>query len=181
MAVDLVRGSVLAPLGYVAVGIALVAGVLLGGPRRRGSRPTVRAAWMAAAAGLLLGAVLVLLDATPADSGVVPLVANRFATAVIMALCLVVRRAQRAPRIAAVPVTAAGLAATAAGVVDAVANGFTLFALRTGELTVVAAVISLSPAGTAVLAITVLRERVAPLTLLGIALGVTSAALFALG
>ncbi len=55
-----------------------------------------------------------------------------------------------------------------------------LLGLRLGELTIQAVLTALYPAGTIVLAAIVLKERIAPVQLVGLALAITAAALLAL-
>jgi drug/metabolite transporter (DMT)-like permease len=90
-----------------------------------------------------------------------------------------------APRTAAAgqPVTAVRLGvvlAVACGVVDSIANVLMLVALRLGDLSVVSVLTALYPAGTILLAAIVLRERIAPVQWIGLALALASGAMFAL-
>ncbi len=85
VAVALGRGTVLAPLGFVALGVALVAVVLVASvPDRGGARLTLRGVLTAAVAGCCLGGIVLAYDASPADSGVVPLLAARLVQAVLL-------------------------------------------------------------------------------------------------
>ncbi|WP_336649180.1 EamA family transporter [Microbacterium sp. MMO-10] len=70
--------------------------------------------------------------------------------------------------------------ATVGGVVDAIANALTIIALRSGDLGIVAALTSMYPAGTILLAAVVLRERIAPVQWAGLVLALLAAVLFAL-
>lgn len=76
------------------------------------------------------------------------------------------------------PASAWGLA-IACGVVDATANVVMLVALRGGELSVVAALTALYPAGTIILAAIVLHERIARVQWLGLALAIGAGVLLA--
>ena len=79
-----VNGEQLSALGYAGLGVALVAVVLVGFiPGQKVVRPSARGAAMAAGAGLAIGAFMIVLDQTTPGSGIVPLVANRAANAVI--------------------------------------------------------------------------------------------------
>lgn len=71
--------------------------------------------------------------------------------------------------------------AVACGVVDAAANALALIALRGGELAIVSALTALYPAGTILLAAVVLRERVAGVQWVGLALALTAGGMLALG
>jgi drug/metabolite transporter (DMT)-like permease len=70
--------------------------------------------------------------------------------------------------------------ALACGVLDAAANALMLVALRLGDLSVVAALTALYPAGTIVLAAIVLKERVAAVQWLGLILALVAAGMLAL-
>jgi drug/metabolite transporter (DMT)-like permease len=72
------------------------------------------------------------------------------------------------------------LLALGCGVLDAVANALILTALRTGDLSVVSALTALYPAGTILLAALLLRERVAGVQWLGLALALTAGGMLAL-
>jgi len=163
---------------------------------------------MALGAGAGIGLVLVFLDRTPDDSGLVPLVANRSANLVltggaVLVLLLVARvrgrtRAAepgRAPLLqqgegGAAPVAEAaphllplrralGLA-LACGVADSGANVLILVGLRVGDLTVMSVLTALYSAATVVLAAVVLRERLTRAQVGGLVLALGAAVLLAL-
>ncbi|MFE7844160.1 EamA family transporter [Microbacterium sp. NPDC057407] len=71
--------------------------------------------------------------------------------------------------------------AAACGVADASANALALLALRGGDLAIVSALTALYPAGTILLAAVVLRERVAGVQGVGLALALVAAGMLALG
>ena len=230
----LATGSELGVIAYPAFALALVAVVLVGlVPDQRAVRPTLRGLLMATASGILIGAFYIIIDQTPDDSGLIPLVANRTVNATIMITLIVVlavvagRRHVRAtdasaavldgmhgaPHVSAgaddpsslaatttasAPTSAArpsllaaaaaalrggwrgGLAlAIACGVLDAIANIIVLAGLRLGDLTVVSVLTALYPAGTILLAAVVLRERIAPLQWVGLALALAASAMLA--
>jgi drug/metabolite transporter (DMT)-like permease len=174
----LLRGETLSTIGYVAIGIALVAVVLVGFvPERNAVRPSLKGILMAIASGALIGGFLIIIDLTPDDSGLVPLVFNRGTSAVVMfGAVAVLALAKRG---------SAGWAggirlAVACGVVDAVANVGLLLGLRIGELSIVSVLTALYPAGTIILAAIVLRERIAIVQYVGLFLAITAAAMLAL-
>ncbi len=178
------RGDQLGPTAYVALGIGLVAVVLVGFVPEKGAiRPSVKALAMAVASGALIGVFLIVIDLTPADSGLVPLVVNRAVNATIMfgvvgILFMVSRRR-------AAPTTGGGwrgglLLALACGAIDATANALLLLGLRLGELTIQSVLTALYPAGTIILAAVVLRERIAPVQIVGLALALAAAAMLSL-
>jgi len=175
----LIRGESLSGIGYVAIGIALVAVVLVGFVKEKNAvRPSLRGLLMAVASGALIGAFLIIIDLTPDDSGLVPLVLNRATSAALMfaavgVLALLRRGSNSGWR--------PGLAfALACGVVDAVANAGLLLGLRLGELSIMSVLTALYPAGTIILAAIVLKERIAVVQYIGLALAITAAAMLAL-
>jgi drug/metabolite transporter (DMT)-like permease len=188
-----IRGERLHVIGYVAIAIALVAVVLVGFVKEQGAvRPSLKALLMAIGSGTMIGIFLILIDLTPDDAGLVPLIANRAVNGVVMfaaigVLALVVHRhADRANN----PAAAVGMLsrgwkagfwlAAAAGVIDATANSILLIGLRIGDLSVMAVLAALYPAGTIILAAIVLRERIAPVQVVGLALALVAAAMLAL-
>jgi drug/metabolite transporter (DMT)-like permease len=172
----------LGPLGYVAIGLALVAVVLVGFVReKRAVRPTLRGLTMAVLSGAFIGLFLVLINLTPKDSGLVPLIANRGVNAIIMAITVgilaIVARRRGAP-------VAGGWRpgirlAIACGIVDVVANCGLLLGIRLGELTVIAVLTALYPAGTILLARIVLKERIAIVQYVGLGAAIAAGALLA--
>ncbi|SFS17169.1 EamA-like transporter family protein [Microbacterium sp. cf046] len=70
--------------------------------------------------------------------------------------------------------------AISCGAVDAAANAVMLLALRMGDLSIVSALTALYPAGTILLAAIVLRERVAVVQWVGLALALTAGGMLAL-
>jgi drug/metabolite transporter (DMT)-like permease len=208
----LVGGDRFGLVGSLALGLALVAVVLVGFVPEKGAvRPSGRALLMAVGAGAMLGVFLILLDQTPRDSGVVPLIANRAVNGAVMwtAVALLVLRSRRGaaarqraardrvdallPGDAQARVEAAARVdapvrlerlgvciAIAGGAIDASANVLILLGLRLGELTTISVLVGLYPAGTILLAAIVLRERVAPVQWVGLALAVVAAAMLAI-
>jgi drug/metabolite transporter (DMT)-like permease len=182
-----VRGERLNGLGYLAIGIALVAVVLVGFVPEKGAvRPSLRALSMAVGAGTLIGVFLILIDLTPDDSGLVPLVVSRAVNAIVMfsaiGVGVLVARRRGIPSRARIaggwrPGLALGLIG---GAVDATANALLLAGLRIGELTIQSVLTALYPAGTIILAAVVLRERIAPVQVVGLVLALVAAALLAL-
>ena len=189
LTIGLIGGERLGTLGYIALGLALVAIVLVGfTPPGKGElvrnavRPSLKGVLMAVGSGTAIGVFLVIIDATPDDSGIVPLVANRATNSAIMfalvgILALIAWRRGR-PRGAFVP--AAVWLAVAGGVLDAAANTGLLFGVRLGELSVIAVLTALYPAGTIILAAIVLKERIAVLQYVGLVLAIVAGAMLAL-
>ncbi|UOE42781.1 EamA family transporter [Agromyces larvae] len=182
-----VGGERFGPLGIWAIGLALVAVVLVGFVPERGAvRPSARGLLMAVGAGAGIGTYYILIAQTSDASGLAPLVATRGVTAVLGfaaagVVALVVRR-----RVIAAPrgggARSRGLRlALGAGLLDASANALLLLALRAGDLSVAAVLGALYPAGTILLAALVLKERIAPVQWAGLVLALAAAAMLALG
>ncbi|NYF09470.1 drug/metabolite transporter (DMT)-like permease [Leifsonia sp. AK011] len=189
LTIGLLGGERLGTLGYIALGLALVAIVLVGfTPPGRGElvrnavKPSLTGVLMAVGSGTAIGIFLIIIDETPDDSGIVPLVANRATNSAIMftlvgVLALIASRRGK-PRGSVVP-TALWLA-IAGGVLDAAANTGLLFGVRLGELSVIAVLTALYPAGTIILAAIVLKERIAVLQYVGLVLAIVAGAMLAL-
>ncbi|MEX1079902.1 MAG: EamA family transporter [Homoserinimonas sp.] len=190
----LLTGALLHPIAYPALGLALVAVVLVGivpndtAPGQVTARPTARGLVMAVASGTMIGVFLILLDLTPEESGLIPLIFNRAGNGIVMctliAVAIVVARGKRTPKPA--PVKTIGwrhkalTVALAAGLIDGVANIALLAGMRVGDLTVISVLSALYPAGTIILAGIFLRERITRMQLLGLILALVAAGLLAL-
>ena len=174
-----IRGERLGPIGYVAIGIALVAIVLVGFiPEKGAVRPSAKGLLMAIGAGAMIGAFLIIIDLTPSNSGIVPLVVNRGVAAAIMfgvvGVVALTRRPSPGGWLPGIRL------AIACGIVDALANVGLLIGLRIGELSVVSVLTALYPAGTIILAAIVLKERIAIVQYVGLVLAISAAAMLAL-
>ena len=190
--VGLLGGDRLAPIGYWALGLALVAVVLVGFVPERGAvRPSLTGVLMATGSGVMIGAFLIMIDLTPTDSGLVPLVMNRSVNGAIMLtvvgiIALAGRRRRRGmPSATRSPADSstlrAGLAlAVAGGIADVVANFLLLLGLRAGDLSVMSVLTAMYPIGTILLAALVLRERIAPVQWAGLVLALAAAAMLAI-
>ncbi|TFW00262.1 EamA family transporter [Leifsonia flava] len=215
LTVALAGGETLAALGYWAIGLALIAVVMVGFVPEKGAvRPSLKGILMAVGSGAAIGAFLVLIDLSPDDSGLVPLVLNRAVNAGIMfgvvgiLFVIGLRRRRHHSRHEAASLTGMGTdadghdampvpasvaasdgrtmlrtgitLAVACGVIDAVANTLLLLGIRVGDLSVMSVLTALYPAGTILLAAIVLRERIAPVQWIGLALALTAAGMLAL-
>lgn len=131
---------------------------------------------LALVAGAAFGAVFVLLDATGPDAGFWPLVAGRTASIVLLlAAAAATGQALAPPALALLP-TIAG-----AGALDLAANAMYLLATRRGLLSLVAALSSLYPASTVLLARMVLGERLGRQQVVGLTLALVGVVLIAGG
>lgn len=174
-------------VGWIGLGLGLVAIVFVAFVREREAvRLTTRALLMALGSGIAIGAFLIVIDLAPDDSGLWPMIMNRSTNAAIMLLVLagvtIARRARGVP--------GAGRSesdwrrglwlATVCGLIDAIANAGLLLGVRIGDLSVMGVLTALYPIGTIILARFVLKERIAPLQIVGLALAITASVLLAL-
>jgi uncharacterized membrane protein len=130
---------------------------------------------LAVIAGLGFGLFYIALSRTSVDSGLFPLIGARGASIALLAIALSTTRAWAMPKRSHWPHLAV------AGVLDCAANSFYLFALETGNFTWVAAISSLYPVSTVLLARLVLGERIKRLQLGGLALAVLALVMVSLG
>jgi drug/metabolite transporter (DMT)-like permease len=135
----------------------------------------------AVVSGVLIGVLLILLDRAPEDSGLIPLVFNRMSYLVILwAIVLVlwiVARAKDSP--AGPPLRPVLWLVVGAGIADSLANTLLIIGFRLGDLSVVAVLVALYPAGTIALAAIVLKERIAAVQWIGLGLALVAAAMLA--
>lgn len=125
-------------------------------------------------AGTGFGVFFVLLERSPEDSGLWPLIGMRFSMMALMATLLVIAKTPRAwPKIS--PLQLAGL-----GLLNGLADLLYLLATREGLLALVAVITSFYPAATVVLAAVFLRERMTRPQAAGLAFAGVSVALIAL-
>jgi drug/metabolite transporter (DMT)-like permease len=173
--VGLLQGEHLTAAGSVGLPLALVAVVLVSAGDGAGSaRPSRTALLLAFGAGAAIALQLVFLHQAPSDSGVAPLIVGRsVSSAVTLAAAGLLHRRLGAER------PAYALSATA-GVLDSVANLLFLLAARSGDLTVVAVITALYPAGTVLLARGVLAERIHRGQLAGLGAAAVAVSLLAL-
>ncbi|MCU1581071.1 MAG: hypothetical protein JWO01_459 [Microbacteriaceae bacterium] len=195
--VGFARGERLSTIGYLGLIVGLVSIVLICFvPDARAARPSGRGILMAVGAGLAVGLYLVFIDLSPADSGLSPLIAT-FAVAglatggILLARTTIAAMAgQRIPRGTIRPAGTRQSAGSLwrgpvglsiySGLTDATACILFLVALRIGDLSVVSVLNALSPAGTILLAGVVLRERIAVVQWIGLAVALAAAAMLAL-
>ncbi|MFE2431607.1 EamA family transporter [Streptomyces sp. NPDC059373] len=173
--VGLLQGEHLAAAGLVGLPLALVAVVLVSAGHGGGSaRPSRVVLLLAFGAGAAIALQLIFLHQAPSDSGVAPLIVGRaVSSAVTLAAAGVTYRRLGSER----PSYAMS---AAAGVLDSVANLLFLFAARSGDLAVVAVIVALYPAGTVLLARTVLAERIHRGQLVGLGTAAVAVSLLAL-
>jgi len=150
----------------IGIALALIAVVLVsaegGLAALRAARPASIPPALAAGAGF--GIFFVLLDRTGDDTGLTPLVAARLASvALVIVLALLGRRPLRVGR-TALPLV------VLSGVGDMTANSLFLLATQAhSQLAIVGVLASLYPVSTVVLAQVLLREKLVPAQLAGLA------------
>jgi drug/metabolite transporter (DMT)-like permease len=190
-AAGLLLGNGLDPLALGGIALALPAVVLIALPRpetatapgtpaharRRVLRRRLREPGLAEAllSGAGFGGFYLFLERAPADGGLLPLIAARVAS-VLMLAGFAVLTGRRV-----LPSTGARAGAVAVGVLDVAAATLYLFAARTGPLAVVAVLSSLYPVTTVGLARAIEGERchrwqLAGLVTAGVAVGLLSVA-----
>ncbi|NWF29042.1 EamA family transporter [Streptomyces sp. PKU-EA00015] len=173
--VGLLQGEHLGAVGLVGLPLALVSVVLVSAGHGAGSaRPSRTALLLAFGAGAAIALQLIFLHQAPSDSGVAPLIVGRaVASAVTLtAAGLMYRRLG--------PERPAYAMSAAAGVLDSLANLLFLLAARSGDLAVVAVITALYPAGTVLLARSVLAERIHRGQLVGLGAAAVAVGLLAL-
>jgi len=186
MTYGLIRGEGLSPWVYPALGLALVAVVLVGFvPDERAIRPTPTALLMAIGSGGLIGLFYIFIDLAPDSSGITPLVANRMLQFTLVGLILLVvvlakgRGFLIKPSADPWPWSKVVWVLVAGGILDALSNIAVLTGFRVGEVTIVAVLTALYPAGTILLASVVLHERIQRVQWVGLGLALIASMLLA--
>jgi drug/metabolite transporter (DMT)-like permease len=169
-------------VGWVAIAMALIAVVLVGFvPGENVQLPKPRAIILAMIAGTGIGLAVVSLARSPQDSGIGPIIVMRTTAFVLLGVIVlfsVLRKSataeikQQGPKL--------WVLVASAGVLDATANIFFTLASRTGSLTVTGVLTALYPLGTILLARLVLKEKVALVQKIGIALTLVASLMLAL-
>lgn len=178
-------GTQLSPIAYGAIALGLVAIVLVGFvPEKTAVRPSAKGLALSVGSGAGIGLFMIFIDQAPTDAGLIPLVANRAVTTLVLAAIIgvLVLRGK-----ASSPVTDSMLSwrtafwiALGTGLVDTTANGLLIAGFQTGELSVMSVLTAMYPAGTVILAAVFLRERVAPWQAIGLVMAIAAAGLLAL-
>jgi len=165
-----------ATLAWLGIGIGLLAVVLVS--RQPDDHPHgpvgLRPLLMAVGSGVGFGLFFTCLSRSDDDSGMWPVVIARIAAAIVVVpIALIAGKAVRVSR------AALGLACVAA-VLDASANITFLEATRHGLLSLSSVITALYPAGTVLLAVVILKERMVSIQRYGLALGAASVVLITL-
>ncbi len=187
----LLLGEIPSTLTLVGIGLAVPAAVLVsvGGmgirgaasithsPRERvvSARQTNQTRALAVVAGIGFGVFFIALSRTSEDGGLFPLLGARAASIAGLAIVLTATKTWAPLSKAAWPAVAI------AGVLDMAANSLYLTALKFGSFTWVAALTSLYPVSTVVLARIVLKEKLAPGQVVGLVMAGGALLLVAVG
>lgn len=175
--VGIALGERFAWFGWVAVGLAVVAGTLLSITRGadRG-RLGPRTLGLSVLSGAGLGASVVLLDRVPSGAGLVPAFVDIAGGLVVLAVLVAATWRTTRSAVGSLP----GLVPpTVAGVCLAGANVLLVLALQRGNLVAVGVLVSLYALSTIALARVVGKERPHPAQLAGIVAALAASALFA--
>lgn len=138
-------------------------------------RFTTKVAWLTVGSGLAFGLNFVLIHQAPEEAKLWPLVIARLSASLLVVVVALLTRDLALPT--GQPLRLALLA----GVLDTVANVAMLLALQASLLSLAGVLISLYPAGTVLLAIVVLKERVTRWQTLGMVLALAAVAMIAIG
>lgn len=176
--VGIALGERFPPIGYAALLVVVIAGILLAATPESGGakRPSPRALFYAGTAGVAFAAYIIAIDATPPESGLVPLFCDLISGGGLFAIALLVRRVRSGPgELAALRDRTATLQALAAGALLVTGNILLVVGLHLGDLAVMGVLNSLYPLGTVLLAIVILRERLTAVQGIGIVLALAGA------
>ncbi len=167
------------PRAWTGVALAVLAIPLLAQTGTHAAAPSRahvrRTMVVATAAGLVAGAFLVCVARVGTHAGMGPLVLARSVSVAILAVLVL---AQRRPLL---PAAAARGPALAAGALDSTANVAFWFAVQGGNLALVAALVSLAPATTVVLARLFQGERWTAAQAWGLGVALSAGTLISLG
>jgi drug/metabolite transporter (DMT)-like permease len=175
--VGLALGERFGPVGTVGVLAAIVAGILLASSRDADrTRPRPRALLIALVSGLGFAGYIVAIDATPPESGFVPLFVDLLAGGLLFVAALVVGRVRSGPaELAGLRDRRAVALSVGAGALLVGGNLLLVAGLHLGDLATLAVLNSLYPLGTVALAVIILRERPSLLQAIGIVLAFAGA------
>lgn len=170
-------GERLSAWAIAALGAVVVGGVLIGAEPDAGLRPGARTVLLTLVTGLVYAAYFVFMDATPTDSGAVPMLSDSIAAVVAVGVVLLVRRRSSSR----IPLRRREvLLMLAAGLTQGVATVLLVTALHLPGLAIVSALSALYPVTTVGLAVAVLHERLRARHGIGLAVAIAGVAGLAL-
>jgi drug/metabolite transporter (DMT)-like permease len=181
--VGILLGERFPPIGYAALVVVVIAGILLSATPESGvaKRPSGRGLAYAATAGVAFAGYIIAIDATPAESGLIPLLVDLIAGGTLFALALAWGRIRKGPgELQGLRDRRAVLLALGAGALLVTGNILLVVGLHLGDLAVMGVLNSLYPLGTVILAMAVLRERLTALQGIGIVLALAGAVVLSL-
>jgi drug/metabolite transporter (DMT)-like permease len=181
--VGILLGERFPPIGYAALVVVVIAGILLSATPESGGakRPSGRALAYAGTAGVCFAGYIIAIDATPVESGLVPLLVDLVVGGTLFAAALAWGRIRKGPgELRGLRDRKATLLAIAAGALLVTGNILLVVGLHLGDLAVMGVLNSLYPLGTVILAIAILRERLTVLQGIGIALALAGAVVLTL-
>ncbi|MEO7348325.1 MAG: DMT family transporter [Terrimesophilobacter sp.] len=184
-------GRNLSLVGWIAVGIALTATTLISvSTGATLQRISPRGAVLALISGVTLGLTVVSLDFAPASSGVIPAFLDITVGLVLLLPLIALRRFRRSDAwmiwntdaaLTPLQVSARAWGLTAlGGTLLGVGNVLLVVALHSGNLAVVAVLMSLYPLATVLLAWIVLKERIGLVQFFGVLLAIAAAIMLSL-
>lgn len=169
-------GDELSTLAVTGIVLAVVAVAVIARVESDGQPVRVRGVLLAALAGAGFGGTFILFSATSDDSGLWPAAIQRWSTALVAVVAVVIARIPRPAR-AQVPWPLV----LGNGAFDAAGVSFYLLATREGMVSVVSVMASLYPAATVGLAVIVLKERFTTTQAVGVALAGAAVVAIVLG
>ncbi|MGW2841059.1 EamA family transporter [Streptomyces sp. NPDC001493] len=173
--VGLLQDEHLGTAGLIGLPLALAAVVMVSaGHGTVSARPSRTALLLALGAGAAIALQLIFLHQAPSDSGVAPLIIGRAVSSAVTLAAAGLTYRKLGTEKPAYAISAA------AGVLDSVANLLFLLAARSGDLAVVAVITALYPAGTVLLARSVLAERIHRGQIVGLGAAAVAVSLLAL-
>lgn len=159
-------------IGYIALAGLIVAAVLLGITREQeGGKLGMKAVLLAVGSGFGFGGYNVLIESTPPESEYAPLLVDLIVGGVVIGLIVAGMRVRQGAGFPVLSVDRRGVALAAwAGLLLSVANILLVWGLHQGQLAIMGVLGALYPLGTVILALTVLRERLSTVQIVGVAL-----------
>lgn len=172
----ILQGERFTVLGYIALAALIIAAVLLGVTEEQsGGRLGVRALVLAVLSGLGFGGYNVVMEATPPESELAPLLVDLVVGAAMFALIVAGIRMRRGTAFRVRSADPAGLRLAAfSGVLLAIANAVLVWGLHQGQLAIMGVLSALYPLGTVLLALVVLHERLRIVQWVGVVLALTA-------
>jgi uncharacterized membrane protein len=162
-------------LTWTGIALALPAIALLSAEPGEHPHHVHRSVQLGVISGILFGGFFILISRSGGESGMWPLVAARVTTVPLFAAFTLLRGRQLKLQPGTRRVT------MVSGILDMAANVFYLLAFRTGYLILAVILSALYPAPTVLLQRAVLKERLTPARIGGLALSVAGAALIGIG